>query len=115
MFPRIANSRGFGVGGPPAAHQLKAVRLAVQIETANNTNAKAHRAVEALIQIPLAAQTILPLTFAHGPNDEGKGLYSSLSGAGHVCHSRVLRGPERQAMHAQLAGQTRMAANNVSH
>ena len=42
-FPRIAYRSGFGVGGPPAAHQLKSVRLAVQIETANSATTMSHR------------------------------------------------------------------------
>jgi hypothetical protein len=53
MFPRVANCCGFGVGGPPAAHQLKRVRLAVQTETANNAIANKHRPVEVRVLISL--------------------------------------------------------------
>lgn len=64
MFPRVANCCGFGVGGPPAAHQLNSVRLAVQIEAANNTNANPQRAVDALIRSDARCDTDL-LTIHH--------------------------------------------------
>jgi len=52
-LPRSSNGCGFKTGGPPAAHQLKSVSLAVQQEAAKRRMGNSQRKIaEILMQIP---------------------------------------------------------------